>query len=720
MKNSYSTFIVFILIAFGFNQSSSQNTIVELEYFTVRGSVREADSYEPIAKASIQVNGGKYTITGYDGSFKIKVKIGDQLMISHDDFQTVYHTIESDDRLLIQVEPQDVKPSSKILRKRSIIAFNQLIDSADTYLKTNPERSIQYITDALDKSISQEQNAEAYTTLGDLYMFLKQYDLAIANYRIALQNSNQNNSKLKLAKAYLADNQFEEGIKVLDNLAIQQLSNYNKTEYYETLGDLYLSVKNQKAAITNYEEGLKVANNSNIKTKVTDLSSKKAQAYNAVGDVEKAKTLFNNSLDLAEKESKKRGVEEKEKVAEFNNNNRNYDDEIFLRKQVVEEVKQIEKDSAISNSSSITPQRQNYKIGEALSKQGRLNDAISYYDESIIEAERREDFEVKKDAQRRKVDIYKDLGEFDKAKIAFEEFMVTVDSLYIRKQQQISNSARLSRSIAESRVRVASLENDRELNQRNIELAEANNSNQRIIIYSLIGGLVLFLIAAYFTYKYIKQQRLANNLLALKSLRSQMNPHFIFNALNSVNSFIALNDERTANKYLSDFSFLMRAVLENSEEDFIPLQKEIELLELYTKLEHFRFKDKFDYTIIIDESIDVEAFEIPPMLLQPYIENAVWHGLRYKSEKGILKIEIKKMSENEIAIAIIDDGIGRERSKSLKTDNQKKHNSKGLSNIKKRIKILNDMYKDKVDVTISDYQDTDDAGTKVEVTLKKD
>ena len=81
-----------------------------------------------------------------------------------------------------------------------------------------------------------------------------------------------------------------------------------------------------------------------------------------------------------------------------------------------------------------------------------------------------------------------------------------------------------------------------------------------------------------------------------------MNPHFIFNALNSVNSFIATNDERTANKYLSDFSLLMRAVLENSEEDFIPLEKEIELLKLYTKLEHFRFKDKFDYDIIIDEN----------------------------------------------------------------------------------------------------------------------
>jgi LytS/YehU family sensor histidine kinase len=199
-----------------------------------------------------------------------------------------------------------------------------------------------------------------------------------------------------------------------------------------------------------------------------------------------------------------------------------------------------------------------------------------------------------------------------------------------------------------------------------------------------------------------------------------MNPHFIFNALNSVNSFIASNDERTANKYLSDFSYLMRAVLENSEEDFIPLEKEIELLELYTKLEHFRFQDKFDYNIEVSDEVIVSEYKIPPMLLQPYIENAVWHGLRYKSEKGFLDISIDKKGTKEISITIADDGIGRDRSKSLKTANQQKQKSKGMGNIKKRVAILNDMYKDKVDVIVSNFQDTEDTGTKVVVTLKKD
>ena len=226
-------------------------------------------------------------------------------------------------------------------------------------------------------------------------------------------------------------------------------------------------------------------------------------------------------------------------------------------------------------------------------------------------------------------------------------------------------------------------------------------------------------VTAFVMYKYIKQQRFANNLLALKSLRSQMNPHFIFNALNSVNSFIASSDERAANTYLSDFSQLMRSVLENSEEDFIPLAKEIELLELYVQLEHMRFKNKFDYAITVDESLQLSEFVIPPMLLQPYVENAVWHGLRYKEDKGLLEIHFAQIDPETVSITISDDGIGRKKSKELKTEHQKKQNSKGMGNIQKRIAILNEMYKDKVDVSVENIFENEE-GTRVVLILKKD
>jgi LytS/YehU family sensor histidine kinase len=221
-------------------------------------------------------------------------------------------------------------------------------------------------------------------------------------------------------------------------------------------------------------------------------------------------------------------------------------------------------------------------------------------------------------------------------------------------------------------------------------------------------------VTSYFIFKSAQESKRANQLLALKSLRSQMNPHFIFNALNSVNHFISQNDERTANKFLSEFSRLMRLVMENSQEDFIPLHKEEEIISLYVKLEHYRFRDKFDYQIRVDDDLNKETIELPPMLIQPYIENAVWHGLRYKESKGNLDVHIGKDAQG-LKVEITDDGIGRKRSTELKTENQKKHNSTGLKNIQERLHILNTIYKTSYRVAIEDLPAN--GGTRITISL---
>jgi LytS/YehU family sensor histidine kinase len=297
--------------------------------------------------------------------------------------------------------------------------------------------------------------------------------------------------------------------------------------------------------------------------------------------------------------------------------------------------------------------------------------------------------------------------------------------LYVRKQQEIEQAKRFAQIIADNRNRITSLEKDKELNESKVnlavkdqELSDARNKSQQYIIYSLLLGIAAMVVFAYLLFRSNRQQKLANNLLALKSMRSQMNPHFIFNALNSVNSFIAVNDERNANRYLSEFSVLMRSVLENSDEDFIPFSKEVELIELYVKLEHNRFKEKFDYEIIVDEAIDLDEYSIPPMLLQPYIENAIWHGLRYKQEKGKLEVLVQSKAPGTLSVIIQDNGVGRKRSQELKTKNQLKQKSKGMSTIKERISILNDMYQDRISVSVSDLFE-DHTGTKVELLLKR-
>ncbi|WP_246431495.1 histidine kinase [Winogradskyella flava] len=689
-------------------------------YFNIRGSVYDKSSHDPYSNVKIYVNGGKYTTTSFDGRFTIKAKIGDELIISHDTFETIYHTISSNERIDIEVLDDDETYSRRSKNNATTQRFNQMIDSADTYLKKDAAKSIKFVGDALNVNVSINQSAEAHELLGDIYMYWKQHDLAISEYKISLQNVETPSAKLKLSKAYLNNGDYQTSISSYENIDEKELSNYQKTELHEGIGDANLQANNTSKAISAYEKGLKIANKHLIAPKITDLNSKIAQAYNLKGDKVKAKDFFDNSLDLAAKENKKRSVEEKIKVAEFNSENRDYESEIVLRKQALEDIEDIEKDSIIPNESPLTSQKQNYKIGNALILQNRNDDAIPFLEESRKEADEKGDLVVGKDATRKLSEALIKSGDTEEGLAMIENYENIVDELYAKKEQEISQAARFSRNLAIQQNRITALESDRALSRSTYELTQERNKRQQLIIYSLIGGLVLLLITGFLMYKYIKQQRLANNLLALKSLRSQMNPHFIFNALNSVNSFIATNDERTANKYLSDFSHLMRSVLENSEEDFIPLKKEIELLDLYTKLEHFRFQDKFDYSIDVNEHVDVNEFQIPPMLLQPYIENAVWHGLRYKTEKGHLNIAIRPKAKDEITITITDDGIGRVRSKALKTDNQKKQNSKGMNNIKKRVAILNEMYKDKVDVIIEDFQDIEDVGTKVVVTLKKD
>ena len=728
MKSFIKYVVCFILLAQG-NLLFSQQEILSADKakeptFTVKGSVYEKDSREPISQVNIEINGGQYTTTNFSGEFVIQAKKGDELVIRHKDFETVYYSIQNDEDIRLEVQEQE-KNYSKMRKKMPLqkraSSFYSLIDSAKVYVKTDAEKSIQFITEALSQSVSISQNSEAYETLADVYLYWNQFDLAVTNYEISLQSNSSSNKKLKLANALKLNKNYQESLVAYAEIDENILSNYQKIELHEGIGDVNKSISKYDEAVKSYQKGLLIAQKHLVTPKITDLNSKIAEVYAASGNLTEAQGFFTNSLDLANKENKKRALEEKVKVADFQNTNRSYSDEIELRKDALKDIEEISEDEEIlDNSSPLTLQKQNYKIGNAYILQKNYDEAIPYLEKSIKEADSKEDIVVQKDATRRLSEVYRDIGDYNKALLTYQQYVDLVDQDYIKKEQEISQAARFNRDIANKQNRITSLETDRQLSQSIYELSNEQNKRQKLIIYSLIGGLLLLLVTAYFMYKYIKQQKLANNLLALKSLRSQMNPHFIFNALNSVNSFIATNDERTANKYLSDFSQLMRSVLENSEEDFIPLEKEIELLELYTKLEHFRFKDKFEYNIKVDENVNINEFQIPPMLLQPYIENAVWHGLRYKTEKGKLDINIVQKTKDEIAITIIDDGVGRVKSKALKTENQQKQNSKGMGNIKKRVSILNEMYKDKVDVFIDDFQQADDTGTKVVVTIKKD
>lgn len=715
-------------MVFGVAMAQNQNESVLLE---IKGSVKGKENYTAISGIQVSTDKGAYTTTNGLGEFKIRASIGDLLIFEGPEIETVRHRIASDDEIDVLVEGY-----SKLERRdKSTISYQVFLDSAQFYKKGDIEKSIEFVIQAitsLGKKGNKNDLAKSYSVLGEVYQYHKQYDLAIDNFSYAQDQNKTVSTTLLLGETYVLNGNFEKAETVLNPLLdLRSMVPYQKVELYELLGDATKGKQETQRAIDFYNEALKIAEKNQIAPKITDLNSKIAEIYAIADRLQIAEGYYNNSLSLSEEQNPERAIQEKEKVADFYNSKRRFNDEIQLRKKSLKELeelpeKAVEDQKNIVRGDSITSQRINYKIASAYVAQDKLAEAIPYLEKSIVEADSEDDLVVQKDATRKLSEVYRNQGDFTKALETYQDYVAVVDSLYVRKEQEISLTSRLNREITTKQNRISSLEQERELSQSKYSLAlteqqlfEESNKRQKLIIYSLLGAMALLALTAFFFYRSNRQQKLANNLLALKSLRTQMNPHFIFNALNSVNHYIAKSDERSANRFLSEFSVLMRTVLENSEEDFIPLSKELELLELYVKLEHSRFPEKFDFKISIEDGLDVESFEIPPMLLQPYIENAIWHGLRYKEEKGFLHIDFNQITAETIQITIADDGIGRKKSVALKTKNQKKQKSKGMGNIKKRIAILNEMHQNKVDVTISDLYD-EGTGTKVVLQLKKD
>ncbi|TVR42657.1 MAG: hypothetical protein EA394_02900 [Bacteroidia bacterium] len=204
----------------------------------------------------------------------------------------------------------------------------------------------------------------------------------------------------------------------------------------------------------------------------------------------------------------------------------------------------------------------------------------------------------------------------------------------------------------------------------------------------------------------------------MQSLRAQMNPHFIFNSLNSINTFILKNETDEASDYLTKFSRLIRIVLNNSKNTLVSLEDELEALTIYLELEQIRFSNKFEFAIIIDQFLDTNRVFVPPLLLQPYVENALWHGLMHKEGRGRIDISALKNGEY-VMFTIQDNGVGRKKSAECKSAFELKGKSLGMTIMAERISTINALYGSDAKVTITDLYDTNQraAGTRVGISL---
>ncbi len=237
---------------------------------------------------------------------------------------------------------------------------------------------------------------------------------------------------------------------------------------------------------------------------------------------------------------------------------------------------------------------------------------------------------------------------------------------------------------------------------------------------SLLAIMIFILmLLGFIYYHYQIDRRQQFKMSKMTALRAQMNPHFIFNSLNSVQDYILRDNKRAANKYISKFSKLMRYTLNASENEFTNLNLELEALELYLSIESMRFDNTLQYQIKVDQNIDQSQYLIPTMILQPYVENAIKHGLMHASGEKFLHIKVDKKNKG-LNFEIIDNGIGRVSSKFINYQLEDKPTSKGTAINQQRIDLLNKSYNAKNTVTFQDIYDNkkNPTGTKVEIFLE--
>ena len=203
----------------------------------------------------------------------------------------------------------------------------------------------------------------------------------------------------------------------------------------------------------------------------------------------------------------------------------------------------------------------------------------------------------------------------------------------------------------------------------------------------------------------------------MKALRAQINPHFLFNSLNSINNYILKNDTKQASRYLVKFSQLVRSILNNSSNTYISLQEELNTIELYMLIEGMRFSNQFTYNIEVEEGLNTSTVNIPSLLLQPYVENAIWHGLLHKEgEKNIL-ISVKNLNNNAVSIIIEDNGVGRSAAQDIKIT--KHHKSFGMQLGESRLRLLNQQNGQTAKVNVIDLYNNlkEPVGTKIDIVL---
>ncbi|MEY3238726.1 MAG: hypothetical protein RIR11_164 [Bacteroidota bacterium] len=532
--------------------------------------------------------------------------------------------------------------------------------------------------------------AGAYGLLADEYFTLSKFAKAEAYYQKAqllyLKLGKQEDAARMargLAKAQEAQNKITDAITNFEHAQRWNTSNtiagQNQIRLNSNDVNRLQNASNSAAQMPFINSNLFIAQNTGNKSEIANAFQQLGKVNLQQNDLPAAEKNYKNVLDQAE--NLDQTIQYTNQIADAYTANGNFDAAIDVQKQL------LQREDVQQNTPNQIAQFQ--KLADIYSQTSQDDEALQLLLKSYTLAlEENRTIDAKNSLQKITA-IYQKQGNLQKSLDLYRQFSIKLDSLLIADASLVD-----FKILADTEEKIAQLELEKTLKD---QLILRQNRNNFILLGASALLLGLFLLIARSWYAI----RIKNKKIALQSLRREMNPHFVFNSLNSVNQFIAQNNELAANKYLSAYSNLMRNIMENSNKDFISLSTELEMLKKYLALEHLRFQDKFDYQINIAENIDPDVEIVPNMVIQPHLENAIWHGLRYRAEKGTLLVNVFKEGKN-LVISIDDNGIGIPQSKALKTINQRAYESRGLANTAERILLLNQIYRKNISFTLTE------------------
>jgi tetratricopeptide (TPR) repeat protein len=502
-------------------------------------------------------------------------------------------------------------------------------------------------------------------------------------------------------------------------IALQTVELYKKmgnvskeADQMDNIAGSYYYMMNRKKAVEYWEKAKELRENSGNEKELSKSYANLGTIYRELGNTDKALDYDLKALAIFQKYKQQMYI-----GMMYNNLGLLYDQLEDYKK--AREYFQQSLDIKTEMNDSVGLAATYGNIGMSDGKSGNYKEAIEVLEKSLAIATAKELPQKIMNAHENLSGVYYNMGNFEKAYDELGIYASLRDSLITLKSSEQINELQ-AKYDADKREHDIS-----DLKQKSADSFLLAEKQKLYFIIAFVSGLLLLsiLLLIVVRNKSRKKQQeteLAKNKAEFeqKALRAQMNPHFIFNALNSIQHYILSNETQYAYDYLAKFSKLIRQVLVNSEHATISLKKEIELLTLYIELEQRRFKNRFEYKISYDDSLQLDEIVIPVMLIQPFVENAIWHGIMNLDEtrNGNLKLNIELQKEI-LKITIEDNGVGREQAGKLKTDSE--HESVGMLFTRKRLEILKSINDNDTKIVLTDLKSPNGKpeGTRVELFL---